>query len=82
MFNRWNAVARGAAYGIHITSRRLEARKYYGIEFNDNFKFGKHPTGNLIICALTAKKLCTNCIKWYISYVGAPGRLEVNLVIH
>ncbi|KAL0633934.1 hypothetical protein Q9L58_007116 [Maublancomyces gigas] len=46
--NAWNAVARGAAYGIHITSRRLEARKHYGIEFNDNFKFGEHPAGNLI----------------------------------
>lgn len=79
MFNRWSAVARGAACGLQITSRK--AQRHYGIEFIDYFKFGKHPVGNLIICALTARMLCTNCIKWYISHVRVPIKLEADLLI-
>lgn len=70
MLNRWSAVARGAAHGIHITSRK--ARRHYGTEFNDYFDFVEHPMSNLTVCGITGDNLCSHCMKWYINYVRIP----------
>lgn len=63
----WSAVARGAAHGIHISSRK--ARRHYGTRSDTVFVHGKHPIENLEICEFTGRRLCTNFMNWFINYV-------------
>ncbi|KAH0612446.1 uncharacterized protein H6S33_010498 [Morchella sextelata] len=62
----WSAVARGAAHGIHISSRK--ARRHYGTLVHAVFVHGKHPIENLEICEFTGRRLCTNVMNWFINY--------------
>ncbi|KAI5837493.1 hypothetical protein DFP73DRAFT_568263 [Morchella snyderi] len=62
----WSAVARGAAHGIHISSRK--ARRNYGTKASVGFVHGKHPTRNLRICQFTGAQKCDNVMIWSIKY--------------
>lgn len=60
---------RGAALGIHISSRR--ARRHYGTEFSERFISGVHPLKNLTYCPYGEGQLCDHCMEWYITRVSS-----------
>ncbi|RPB17468.1 actin-like ATPase domain-containing protein [Morchella conica CCBAS932] len=62
----WSAVARGAAHGIHISSRK--ARRHYGTKILAAFIHGKHPIENMEICRYSGRQRCENVMDWFINY--------------
>lgn len=73
MPNRWSAVARGAALGMHVSNRT--ARRYYGTDCTTAFVTGKHPIKNLFYSPYTGQPLCDNYMTWYIKRVRSRTEL-------